>query len=176
MVKKKNDFTEVIPRLKFVIKSHPNGDVSGTFKLIDNTVIQRNTEYLLQSIKYNPINFGVHDSIIYYGQSNTNKSETECLLNIYHCAQSCKTCSYQNQNSSLCDTCKDEYYMTGTSPGLCLPKNSKQCHTNCLHCSIHLFRPYIVCDECKDNFFFKEDSDDYTCFSGFIPKYYLDFV
>ena len=113
-------FTETTKRLGFVIKADPSGNYHGTFKLSSNSsVIEGDTPYLLETITYTPIDYGKLDTVIFYGNSNTNKSSNECTMKIFTCAYNCMTCSYQNQDATstnqLCDSCKSGYILDGAA-------------------------------------------------------------
>ena len=83
-VKPNLTFTETIRRLGFVLKADPSGNYHGTFKLSSNSsVIERDTPYLLETITYTPIDYGKLDTVIFYGNSNTNKSSNECTMKIF---------------------------------------------------------------------------------------------
>ena len=135
-------FTETTKRLGFVIKADPSGNYHGTFKLSSNSsVIERDTPYLLETITYTPIDYGKLDTVIFYGNSNTNKSSNECTMKIFTCAYNCMTCSYQNQDATstnqLCDSCKSGYILDGAAPANCISSTpSVSCHSHCKTCFV----------------------------------------
>ena len=141
-VKPNLTFTETIRRLGFVLKADPSGNYHGTFKLSSNSsVIERDTPYLLETITYTPIDYGKLDTVIFYGNSNTNKSSNECTMKIFTCAYNCMTCSYQNQDATstnqLCDSCRAGYVLDGTAPANCISSTpSVSCHSHCKTCSV----------------------------------------
>ena len=169
-------------RLGFVIKSDNNNIGEITYN--GNTLI-RDTQYEFGSITYKPIDTGKLDVITFYGQSNTNKSDTECTIQIFTCYFSCKTCTYQQKDADstnmLCDSCNDGDIKIGTN---CYPSPPEgqyydesgvlhNCYESCKSCIKGIEGDNHNCDFCKDDYFHIFGNVT-NCYGQPLEHYYLD--